>query len=136
MTGVTPSSAARRIATGHTGSDGRTRQGGVLVTGAASTHPNLARANAARSAAAAARNAQKARQALEVLGGSCRPSWREAAKLRIAWPSASWAQIAARMPADGTGGTVSRHVPASRFRRLLAAAGMSSETADRAETGK
>lgn len=92
------------------------------MSGAAGGHPNFVRANAARVAAAGCRNAALARQALEALGDSCPPQWREVAELRIASPAASWAQIAAAVPAGG--GRVSRDVLAARFRRLLAAAGV------------
>ncbi len=93
------------------------------MSGTAGAYPNFARANAARAAAAGGRNAALARRALQVLGGSCPASWREAARLRIAWPAASWAQIAAAVPAVRSGG-VSKDVLAARFRRLLAAAGV------------
>jgi len=92
------------------------------VTGTAGGHPNFARANTAKAAAAGGRNAALAREALQVLGGACPASWREAAQLRIASPAASWAQIAAAVPAGG--GRVNKDVLAARFRRLLAAAGV------------
>ncbi len=92
------------------------------MSGTAGGHRNFTRANAAKAAAAGNRNAALARQALQVLGDSCPAPWRQAAQLRIASPTASWAQIAAAVPAGCS--RVNKDVLAARLRRLLAAAGV------------
>ncbi len=57
-----------------------------------------------------------------MLGDSCPAPWRQAAELRVASPAASWAQIAAAVPAGCS--RVNKDVLAARLRRLLAAAGV------------
>jgi hypothetical protein len=59
-----------------------------------------------------------AARALDVLGDSCSPAWRQVAEARIADPGAAWPVIAGRL---GTTEAQAR----GRFRRMVDAAGVS-----------
>jgi hypothetical protein len=60
-----------------------------------------------------------AARALDALGASCSPAWRQVAEARIADPAASWPEIAGRL---GTTEAQAR----GRFRRMVGAAGLAS----------
>src|SRR5262245_30166019 len=81
------------------------------------TRDNLTASNAGRQARAGIANAERARQALDILGDTCPAHWRHVAELRIANPRASWAELAIRE-------RTSRDALSGHFRRLLDAAGL------------
>lgn len=76
------------------------------------TPVSLEVANADRKAAAAARDTNLARRALDLIGDRCPPGHRVVAEARIADPDASWREIATRLG-------LTKDQVIGRFRRLV-----------------